>query len=229
MTTVGTAPPDLLRRSLAEFLGTAFLLMAVVGSGIAAAELSPTDAGLALFETAAATGFALVAIILTFRTVSGAHINPAVSIAAVRLGHLPARDGASYVGAQVAGAVVGTILANLMFAEPAVAISATDRITAAVFLGEAVATFGLVVLIFGMVRNGQTDLIAFGVGTYIAGAYFFTSSTSFANPAVTLARTLTDTFAGIAPASVPGFLGAEAVGLVAAILVVPVVWPRSPA
>lgn len=219
--------PDLARRTLAEFIGTAFLLVAVVGSGIAASQLSPGDAGLALFESAIATGAALVAIIFAFGKLSGGHINPVVTLAEVWFGGLSHRDGAAYVAAQLAGAVTGVVLANLMFSEPAVAISSTDRISQGVFLGEAVATLGLLLVIFGMVRSGRTEMVAVGVGAYIAGAYFFTSSTAFANPAVTLARTLTDTFAGIAPSSVPGFLVAEAAGLVVGVAAVAVLWPRT--
>lgn len=213
------------RRALAEFIGTAFLLMAVVGSGIMAQTLSPTDTGLQLFEAAAATGAALAALILAVGPVSGAHLNPAVSIADRMLGGLTSAETVVYCAAQTAGGIGGTILANLMFSEPAVAIATTVRDGGGLALGEVVATFGLLLAISGMVRAGSTQLIGIAVGAYIAAAYFFTSSTSFANPAVTVARTLTDTFAGIAPESVLAFLAAELAGTGLAVAAVLVLYP----
>lgn len=216
------------RRALAEAVGTALLLIAVVGSGIAAASLSPGDIGLQLFENAAATAGALVAIILTFGAVSGAHLNPVVTVATWLTGGLKPSEAASYVGAQVAGGACGTILANLMFELPAVEISTTDRASSGLLLAEVIATTGLLLVIFGTVRSGRSQTVAFAVGAYIGGAYFFTSSTSFANPAVTIARMLSDTFAGIAPASVPGFLGAQLVGLGLGLVLIRALFPAPP-
>jgi glycerol uptake facilitator-like aquaporin len=203
---------EALRRGLAEFLGTALLLMAVIGSGIAAQRLSSGDVGLELFENAAATAAALAAIILAVGPVSGAHLNPVVTLVDHALGGVRPGDLAVYLVAQVGGAVTGAILANLMFALPAVTIAATARTTSNLWLGEVIATFGLVLVIFGVVRSGRVGVAPFAVASYIAGAYFFTSSTSFANPAVTLARTLSDSFAGISPASVPAFVVAQLIG-----------------
>jgi arsenate reductase len=216
----------LLCRATAEFIGTALLLIAVVGSGIAAQGLSPNDTGLELLENAAATGAALVAIILAVGPVSGAHLNPVVSCADAVFGGLRRRELVTYVVAQVLGAAVGVIVANLMFSLPPVTISNHLRSTPGLWLGEVVATFGLLLVIFGVVRSGRTASAPFAVGAYITGAYFFTSSTSFANPAVTLARTLSDTFAGIAPASVLPFVVAQAIGAVLAWAVVWLLWPR---
>jgi arsenate reductase len=196
----------------AEFLGTALLLIAVVGSGIAAASLSPDETGLALFENAAATAGALVAIILAVGPVSGAHINPVVTLADRIFGGLDTRDAVAYIGAQLVGGAVGTVLANLMFSLPAVELSTTSRSGGGLWLAEVVATFGLLLVVFGVVRSGRAAVAPFAVDAYIGGAYFFTASTSFANPAVTVARTLSDTFAGIAPASAPAFVAAQIVG-----------------
>ena len=170
--------PSLGRRLLAELLGTAFLLIAVVGSGIAAASLSPTDAGLALLESAAATGAALVAIILAVGPVSGAHINPVVTLADRIFGGLDTRSAVAYVGAQLVGGAVGTVVANLMFSLPAVNISTTARSGGGLWLAEVVATFGLLLVIFGVVRSGRATAAPFAVGAYIGGAYFFTASTA---------------------------------------------------
>lgn len=216
-----------MRKALAEFVGTALLLIAVVGSGIAAQTLSPSDPGLALLENAVATGAALVAIILAVGSVSGAHLNPLVSVADALFGGLRPRELITYAIAQVTGAVMGVIVANLMFSLPAVTVSTHVRVTPGLWLAEVVATFGLLLVVFGVVRSGRTSMAPFAVGAYITGAYFFTSSTSFANPAVTLARTLSDTVAGIAPASVPGFVLAQVVGLVAAYATVRALWPES--
>ncbi|MDG4782082.1 aquaporin family protein [Micromonospora sp. WMMD961] len=207
----------LARRASAEFAGTALLVAAVVGSGIAAARMSPGDVGLQLLENAIATAFALGALILMFGPVSGAHLNPVVSAVDWWLGRrtgtgLAGSDLAAYAAAQTTGAIGGCVLANLMFDLPAVAWSQTDRRGGNLWLAEVVATAGLVVLVFALARTGRTSAAPAAVGAYIGAAYWFTSSTSFANPAVTIGRTFTDTFAGITPASVPGFVTAQLVG-----------------
>jgi glycerol uptake facilitator-like aquaporin len=207
------------RRLLAEFLGTALLVAAVVGSGIMATTLSPADVGLQLLQNSIATAFALGALILTFGPVSGAHLNPVVSAADWFLGRrtgtgLTLADLAGYTAAQVIGAITGSILANLMFDLAAVDISAKTRTGAHLWLGEVVATTGLLLLIFALARSGRAAVAPAAVGAYIGAAYWFTSSTSFANPAVSVGRAFTDTFAGIAPASLPGFIAAQLVGLV---------------
>jgi arsenate reductase len=217
--------PPLWRRALAELCGTAFLVAVVVGSGIAAAKLSPTDVGLQLFENAAATAGGLVALILAFGPVSGAHFNPVVSAVDVFFGGLDRRDLPAYVTAQIAGAVAGSIVANLMFELDAVSWSTHSRSSGGLWLGEVVATIGLLVVIFGIVRSGRASAAPFAVGAYIGAAYFFTSSTSFANPAVTIGRAFTDTFAGIEPASVPAFVGFELVGGVVAVALIRALYP----
>jgi glycerol uptake facilitator-like aquaporin len=204
--------PSLGRRIAAEFVGTAFLLAAIVGSGIMAETLS-TDPGLQLLQNALATAGALTAMILALGPVSGAHLNPAVTLADRAFGGLTNRETIGYVTAQISGGIAGVIVANLMFDLPAATWSTTARSGSHLWLAEAVATIGLLLVIFGLVRSGKASVAAFAVGGYIAGAYYFTSSTSFANPAVTIARTLSDTFAGIAPASAPGFVVAELVGV----------------
>jgi arsenate reductase len=201
-----------LRRAAAELIGTAFLLIAVVGSGIAAQRLSPGDRGLALLENAVATGAALTAIILAVGSVSGAHLNPVVSVVDAAFGGLRWRDVPAYVVAQVLGAICGVIVANLMFSLTAVTISTHDRWNGGIGLGEVVATLGLLMVIFGISRRGSAATAPLAVGAYISAAYFFTSSTSFANPAVTVGRMLSDTFAGIAPGSVAPFIGAQLAG-----------------
>ncbi|MBZ6372085.1 MULTISPECIES: aquaporin [Microbacterium] len=212
---------SLWRRSLAEFLGTGLLVTVVVGSGIAAERLS-TDPGLQLLENSIATALGLGVLILLLAPVSGAHFNPVVSLADTLLGRrtgtgLPARELSVYLPAQLAGGIGGAILANAMFATPT-AISTTDRATPATFLAEIVATAGLVLLIIGLSRTGRpAPVIATAVGAYIGAAYWFISSTSFANPAVTIGRIFTDTFAGIAPSSALPFLGAQILGAGAAI------------
>ena len=214
------------RRAFAEFIGTAFLVAAVIGSGIAASNLSPSDHGLELFENAAVTAAALIAIILAVGPVSGAHLNPIVTIADGLLGGVRAREAAGYVGAQILGGMLGAMVANLMFDLPAIEISTTQRSGSGLLLGEVVATLGLVLVVFGVVRSKRAGMAAFAVGAYIGAAYFFTSSTSFANPAVTIARTLSNTFAGIAPSSVPAFIAAQLVGgLIVGLLVVRVLYP----
>ncbi len=204
--------PSLGRRIAAEFVGTAFLLAAIVGSGIMAETLS-TDPGLQLLQNALATAGALTAMILALGPVSGAHLNPAVTLADRAFGGLTNRETIGYVTAQISGGIAGVIIANLMFDLPAATWSTTTRSGSHLWLAEAVATIGLLLVIFGLVRSGKTSVAAFAVGGYIAGAFYFTSSTSFANPAVTVARTLSDTFAGIAAASAPGFVVAELIGV----------------
>jgi len=208
---------DLVRRATAEGVGTAFLVTIVVGSGIAAQRLSPGDVGLQLLENSIATGAGLVALILAFGPVSGAHFNPVVTLADRLLGGTTTRDSAVYMIVQVAGACVGAVVANLMFDLPAVTLSTHTRSSSGLWLGEVVATFGLLLVILGVVRSGRASAAAFAVGGYIAAAYWFTSSTSFANPAVTIGRSLTNTFAGIAPSSVPGFIVAQIAGALGAI------------
>src|SRR5215213_8619517 len=203
---------DLARRATAEFVGTALLVAIVVGSGIYAQRLSPHDTGLQLLENSIATGAALVALILALGPISGAHFNPAVTIAERVLGGTTTRDASLYIAAQIVGACLGAMIANLMFDLPAVDISTQTRSSSGLWLGELVATFGLLILILGVVRAGRAGLAAFAVGGYITAAYWFTSSTSFANPAVTVGRTLTDTFTGIAPSSAPMFIVAQLVG-----------------
>jgi glycerol uptake facilitator-like aquaporin len=210
--------PALPRRLLAEFLGSALLVTAVVGSGIMAERLSPGNTGLQLLENSIATAFALGALILTFGPVSGAHFNPVVSAADWWLGRrrrtgLSPADLAGYVLAQVGGAVAGAVLANLMFDLAPVTFSTTTRSAGHLWLAEVVATAGLLMLIFALVRSGRAHAAPAAVGAYIGAAYWFTSSTSFANPAVTVGRAFTDTFAGIAPASVPGYVVAQLAGL----------------
>ena len=201
----------LARRALAEFVGTAFLVAAVIGSGIAAARLSPRDVGLELLENAVITGAALVALILALQPVSAA-FNPVVTLVERRLGVIGTRAAAATVIAQLAGGVLGAVIANLMFDRRALSLSTHHRSGTGLWLGEVVATLGLLVVIFGTSRSGRTDRVAFAVGGYITAAYWFTSSTSFANPAVTVARMFSNSFAGIAPASVGMFVVAQLVG-----------------
>jgi glycerol uptake facilitator-like aquaporin len=203
---------DLARKATAEFLGSALLVAIVVGSGIYAQRLSPGDTGLQLLENSLATGAGLIALILAFGSVSGAHFNPVVSLADRALGGLTNREMAAYLPAQVFGACTGAVIANLMFELPAVTLSTHVRSSGGLWLGEVVATFGLVTVILGVVRSGRASAAPFAVGGYIAAAYWFTSSTSFANPAVTIGRTLTDTFAGIRPSSAPAFIAAQVLG-----------------
>jgi glycerol uptake facilitator-like aquaporin len=213
-------------RALAEGLGTALLVAAVVGSGIAAERLSPGEVGLQLLENSTATVLALAALILTFGSVSGAHFNPAVTLAELAGGKIDRGAVAPYIGAQIVGGCVGAVTANLMYELPAIDWSTHDRITAAAFLSEVVATFGLVTVIFGVVRSGRMTAVPIAVAGYIGAAYWFTSSTSFANPAVTVARTLSDTFAGIRPASAPAFIAAQLLGAALAVLVARVLFPE---
>jgi len=217
---------SLTRRAVAEFVGTAFLLMAVVGSGIAASRLSANQ-GQVLFENAIVTGLALAVIIFAVGPVSGAHLNPLVSLGARFFGGFPGRDLGVYAAAQVAGGIVGVILANLMFSLPALEVSAKVRTGSGVWLGEVVATLGLLLVVFGLSRTGRASATALAVGAYIAAAYFFTSSTAFANPAVTVARMFSNTFAGIAPRSVPAFLIAQMAGASLALALVIGLYPRA--
>jgi glycerol uptake facilitator-like aquaporin len=201
----------LVRRSAAELVGTAFLLMAVIGSGIAASRLSPGDEGLQLLANALVTGAALTALILALQPVSAA-FNPVVTLVERAFGVIDTLTAAALVTAQVLGGCLGAVVANLMFDLEPVSLATTERSGGGVLLAEVVATFGLLLVIFGTLRSDRTELVAFAVGAYISAAYFFTSSTSFANPAVTLARMLSDTFAGIAPSSLLPFLAMQVLG-----------------
>ncbi len=213
------------RRAVAELVGTAFLVMAVVGSGIAATRLT-TDVGLQLLANSVVTGAALVALILALQPVS-ASFNPVVTLVERALGVIDSRAAAWLVGAQVVGGVLGTMLANLMFDLEAVTLSTRERSGSGSWLAEVVATLGLVLVVFGSLRSGGRT-VAFAVGGYITAAYWFTSSTSFANPAVTVARTLTDTFAGIAPSSAPAFVVMQLVGGALALVLVVFLFGRRP-
>jgi glycerol uptake facilitator-like aquaporin len=215
------------RGAVAEAVGTALLVAVVVGSGIFAQRLSPTDKGLQLLENSTATAFGLVALILAFGSVSGAHFNPVVTLADRLLGGIDTGGAAVYVAAQVAGGCAGAVVANLMFDLPAVDWSATSRSGSHLWLGELVATFGLLSVIFGVVRSGRPGAAPYAVGAYIGAAYWFTSSTSFANPAVTIARMFSDSFAGIAPGSVPPFLIAQLLGGAVGYAIVRYLYPSS--
>lgn len=216
---------DLFRRLLAEFLGSGFLALVVIGSGVAAQRLSPSDVGVELLENAAATAVGLFAIILMFGPISGGHFNPIVSFVDAVFGGLSWRDAVAYWPTQVAGCVGGAVVTNLMFSLPAVSISTKHRASGAHWLGEVVATLGLLLVIFALARSGRARSAPAAVGAYIGGAYFFTSSTSFANPAIVIGRMLSNTFAGIAPGSVPGFVVAEFVGGVVAIGAIKILYP----
>ena len=222
--TMTTLPP-LPRRLLAELLGSAFLAVVVIGSGIAAQQLSPHDTGLELFENAAATAAGLYAIILMFGPVSGGHFNPVVSFVDASFGGISRRDALAYLPAQVCGCVLGAIAANAMFAKAASGISTHHRASPAHLLAEIIATLGLILVIFALARTGRPSTTPAAVGAYIGAAYFFTSSTSFANPAISIGRIFSNTFAGIAPASVPGYVVAQLVGGACAILAVRALYP----
>ncbi len=224
---VSGPPADLRRELVAEALGTGLLTIAVVGSGIAASRLSPGDVGLQLLESAAATAAALVGLILMLGPVSGAHLNPAVTLLERLLGGSTTRQASCYVAAQLIGGAMGAVVANLMFELRAIDISTHTRSSPALWLSEVVATVTLLLVIEGCVRGGRSSAVPFAVGTWIGGAYWFTSSTSFANPAVTLARTLTDTFAGIGPSSAPMFVAMQVLGVVVALGFVRVLFPMS--
>ena len=212
------------RRLLAEYLGSALLAAVVIGSGIAAEQLS-TDPGLRLLESAAATAAGLFAIILMFGPVSGGHFNPVVSLVDAAFGGLSRRDALAYIPAQVAGCISGAVVANAMFALPAVSIATTHRASPAHAFAEIVATAGLVLLIFALARSGRGPSAPAAVGAYIGAAYWFTSSTSFANPAITAGRMFSDTFAGIAPASAPAFVVAQLLGGAAAFGLIRALYP----
>jgi glycerol uptake facilitator-like aquaporin len=218
------------RRLLAEFLGSALLVTVVVGSGIAAARLSPSDVGLQLLENSIATALGLAVLILMFGPVSGAHFNPVVSLSDWLLGRrsgtgLPVATMWAYVGTQIVGGIAGAVLANVMFDRRAVEIATTQRVTVGHLVGEVVATAGLVALIFALARTGRPAASAAAVGAYIGAAYWFTSSTSFANPAVTVGRMFSDSFAGIAPPSVLPFVGAQIVGALVGLALVVALYP----
>jgi arsenate reductase len=224
-TGTGALQLDLSRRLTAEAIGTGFLVLAVIGSGIMASRLSPSDIGLELLENAMATAAALVGLILMFGAVSGAHFNPLVTLVDRSFGAISTRDTILYIVAQTAGGCLGAMLANLMFSLPAIDVSTKSRSSGALWLSEVVATVGLLLVIHGCVRTGRASAVPFAVGAWIGGAYFFTSSTSFANPAVTVGRTLSDTFAGIAPASVPPFIVMQLIGAVLAALLIRFLYP----
>jgi glycerol uptake facilitator-like aquaporin len=233
-TGTGALRLDLARRLVAEALGTGLLVVAVIGSGIMASRLSPDDIGLQLLENAAATAGALVALIWMLGAVSGAHFNPVVTLINRSFGAISTRDTGLYLVAQVIGGGLGAIVANLMFDLGAINWSTKDRSSGALWLSEVVATAGLLLVIHGCVRSGRANVVAVAVGVWIGGAYFFTSSTSFANPAVTIARTLSDTFAGIAPSSAPMFIVMQLAGAVIAYALIrflypPDLVPRTPA
>jgi arsenate reductase len=213
------------RRLFAEFLGSAFLAAVVIGSGIAAANLSPGDVGLQLFENAAATATGLFTIILMFGPVSGAHFNPVVSLVDASFGGLRWREALAYIPVQVAGCVAGAITANAMFTLAAISISDKHRASEAHLFAEVIATLGLILVIFSLARTRRGSMAPAAVGAYIGAAYFFTSSTSFANPAIDVGRMFSDTFAGIAPAAVPGFIVAQLIGGGLAVGVLRVLYP----
>jgi arsenate reductase len=220
-----TNTPPLARRLLAELLGAAFLAALVIGSGIAAQTLSPGDVGLELLENAAATAAGLYTIILMFGPVSGGHFNPVVSLVDASFGGISWRDALAYIPAQVAGCILGAVTANGMFSLAAISISTHHRASSAHLLSEAIATAGLLLVIFSLARSKRASTAPAAVGAYIGAAYFFTSSASFANPAISVGRMFSNTFAGIAPASMPGFVAAQLVGGACAVLVVRVLYP----
>jgi len=208
-------PRELIRRLVAEAIGTMFLLIAVVGSGIMAVRLSSGNDGIALLANSIATGGALIALIASLGPVSGAHINPAVTLFEIAHRNIGLRLGLAYIAVQIAAGIAGVLIAHVMFALPLVQASTHARDTTGEFVGEIVATFGLLLTVWGVART-RADAVPYAVAAYITGAYWFTSSTSFANPAVTIARGFTDTFAGIAPASISGFVLAQGIGVVLA-------------
>ena len=220
-----TAQPTLIARLTAEAVGTALLVATVVGSGIMAQRLSPDDVGLQLLENAAATVGALIALILALGPVSGAHFNPVVSMVTRLFGGLSTRDTILYSLVQIAGGCIGAMIANVMFELDVVNLSTKDRSSGALWFSEVIATIGLVLIIFCIVRSGRASAVPYAVGVLIGGAYWFTSSTSFANPAVDFARSLSDSFAGIKPSSIPGFLIAQIVGGLLAFVLVKILYP----
>jgi len=217
--------PTLIARLTAEAVGTALLVATVVGSGIMAQRLSPDDVGLQLLENAAATVGALIALILALGPVSGAHFNPVVSMVTRLFGGLSTRDTVLYSLVQIAGGCIGAMIANVMFELDVVNLSTKDRSSGALWFSEVIATIGLVLIIFCIVRSGRASAVPYAVGVWIGGAYWFTSSTSFANPAVDFARSLSNSFAGIKPSSIPGFLIAQIVGGLLAYVLVKVLYP----
>jgi glycerol uptake facilitator-like aquaporin len=219
--------PSLAHRIVAEWLGTAFLLAAVVGSGIMAERLSGGNVALALLCNTIPTGAILVVLILVFGPVSGAHFNPAVTLAFASRGELPLITAAIYIAAQVAGSIAGVWAAHAMFELPVVQFSLTQRTGAGQWFAEAVATFGLLLTIFGCAARTPAA-IPYAVGLYITSAYWFTASTSFANPAVTIARSLSNTFAGIAPGGIAAFITAQLLGAAAAVLLAGWMWKPKP-
>jgi arsenate reductase len=225
-TGTGALRLDLVRRLVAEALGTGFLIVAVIGSGIMASRLSPDDLGLQLLENAAATAGALIGLILMLGAVSGAHFNPVVTLVDRASGTLSTRDSIGYIAAQIVGGCLGAIVANLMFELPAIEWSTKERSSGALWLSEVVATVGLLLVIHGCVRSGRASVVAFAVGVWIGGAYFFTSSTSFANPAVTVARTMSDSFAGIKPSSAPMFIVMQLIGAAIAFVLIRFLYPQ---
>ena len=224
-TGTGSVGLDRTRRLVAETLGTGFLVIAVIGSGIMASRLSPNDTGLQLLENAAATAAALIGLILIFGALSGAHFNPAVTLVDRAFGTISTRDAGLYIGAQVVGGCLGAMLANLMFELPAIELSTKGRSSPALWLSEIIATVGLLLVIHGCVRTGRANVVAFAVGIWIGGAYWFTSSTSFANPAVTIARTLSNTFTGIEPSSAPMFILMQLIGAAIAYGLIRLLYP----
>jgi glycerol uptake facilitator-like aquaporin len=213
------------RKLVAEYLGSLLLAAIVIGSGIAAQQLSPHSTGIELFENAAATGLGLFVLIATFGPISGAHFNPIVSFVDAAFGGISWRTASSYLVAQVVGCTSGAVLANLMFSRSAISLSTDHRATAAHGLSEVVATVGLILVIFALAKTNRSSLAPAAVGAYIASAYFFTSSTSFANPAIVVGRMFSNTFAGIAPQSAPFFVAAEMVGGVVGFALVKFLYP----
>jgi arsenate reductase len=217
--------PALWRRLLAEFLGSVLLAAIVIGSGIAAQTLSPGTIGVELLENAVVTAAGLFAIILMFGPISGGHFNPVVSFVDAAFGGLRWRDAVAYLPAQVIGCIAGAVLANAMFASAAISISTKHRASGPHWLSEVVATAGLMLVIFALARSKRSHLAPAAVGAYIGAAYFFTSSSSFANPAITVGRMFSNSFAGIAPSSVPSFISAQIVGGLLAFVLIKTLYP----
>ncbi len=217
----------LLRRLVAEAIGTGLLVIAVIGSGIMASRLSPTDVGLQLLENAAATAAALIGLILMFAAVSGAHFNPAVTLVDRMFGAISTRDSLLYVVAQTIGGCTGAVIANIMFELDPINLSTKTRSSGALWLSEVIATVGLLMVIHGCVRTGRAAAVPVAVGVWIGGAYWFTSSTSFANPAVTISRTLSDSFAGIKPSSAPMFIVMQLIGAALAFCLIKFLYPQT--
>ncbi|MGV8969898.1 MAG: MIP/aquaporin family protein [Microbacteriaceae bacterium] len=218
---------SLVRRSAGEFCGSALLATVVIGSGIAASRLSPADTGLQLLENALATALGLAVIILIFSPLSGAHLNPVISLVDAATGGRPWRDTLAYIPAQTIGCIAGAVLANLMFNLDPVSWSTTERLTGTHALSEVFATACLVLVVFSLARTGRSHLAPAAVGAWIGGAYFFTSSTSFANPAITVGRIFSDTFAGISPSSSVGFVAAQLLGGLLGLVIVRYFYPRA--